>query len=496
MRTQAVLPAFFILFLSFFTVSAAAQTFNPATASGSNSGNSTSGNSNDQQSQPEIMLTLPPALDQFNGSAKVDKLVPGVIKLSVLDAIDRGLKHNLGLLLSQEQTGNARAQRWRSLSQLLPNITFRSSETIQQINLAAFGIPFTVNGSTIVGPFAIFDARPAMTERLLDFSAINRLRSASENEKAANFNMQDARELVVLVVGNQYLLTLANTARLDTAKAQFATAQAVFQQAEDMKRAGTVAGIDVLRAQVQMQEQQQRVLSAENQLQKQRMALARTIGMPVTQEFELTDKVPYAPLPEMNLDQALAQAYTRRPEYLAAQARTRAAEMQVKAAYDELLPTLDLNGDYGVIGPSPGSAQQTYTLGAGLRIPIFQGGKVKADVLQAKSNLNQLRSQLEDLHERIEQEVRSAMLDVRTSDQQVAVARQSIDLAGEQLKQSQDRYASGVSGSLEVVQSQEAVAAANETYIQALYLNNIAKLTLVRALGVAEQQTRAFLGGK
>lgn len=442
------------------------------------------------------MLTLPPGLDQFNGSAKVDKLVPGVIKLSVLDAIDRGLKHNLGLLLSQEQTGNARAQRWRSLSQLLPNITFRSSETIQQINLAAFGIPFTVNGSTIVGPFAIFDARPTMTERLLDFSAINRLRSASENEKAANFNMQDARELVVLVVGNQYLLTLANAARLDTARAQFATAQAVFQQAEDMKRAGTVAGIDVLRAQVQMQEQQQRVLSAENQLQKQRMALARTIGMPVMQEFELTDKVPYAPLPEMNLDQALAQAYTRRPEYLAAQARTRAAEMQVKAAHDELLPTLDLNGDYGVIGPSPGSSQQTYTLGAGLRVPIFQGGKVKADVLQAKSNLNQLRSQLEDLHERIELEVRSAMLDVRTSDQQVAVARQSIDLAAEQLKQSQDRYASGISGSLEVVQGQEAVAAANETYIQALYLNNIAKLALARALGVAEQQTRQFLGGK
>jgi outer membrane protein TolC len=170
--------------------------------------------------------------------------------------------------------------------------------------------------------------------------------------------------------------------------------------------------------------------------------------------------------------------------------------MQLKAARGEALPTLDLNGDYGVIGPTIGKARQTYSLGAGLRIPIFQGGKVKADVLQAKANLDQLRSQLEDLHGRIELEVRSAMLDVKTSDQQVAVAKQSIDLAAEQLKQAQDRYASGVSGSLEVVQSQEAVAAANETYIQALYLNNVAKLELVRALGVAEQQTRAFLGGK
>jgi outer membrane protein TolC len=485
-RTKGVLPAVFLLL---FSLHLAAQAPGPASST-------TGSNTADQQPQPEIMVTLPPSLDQFNGSAMVDKAVPGVIKLSLIDSINRGLKHNLGLLLSQEQTGNARAQRWRSLSSLLPNISVRSAETIQQTNLAAFGIPFTVNGSTIVGPFAIFDARPAMTERLLDFSALNRVRSAAENEKAANLNVQDARELVVLVVGNQYLLTLADAARLDTAKAQLTTDQAIFQQTQDMKAAGTVAGIDVLRAQVQMQQQQQRVLSAEGQLEKQRMALARTIGMPVSQQFELTDAVPYAPLPEINLEQALANAYTRRPEYLAAQARMRAAEMQVKAARGEALPTLDLNGDYGVIGPTIGAARQTYSLAAGVRIPIFQGGKVKADVLQAKSNLDQLRSQLEDMHGRIELEVRSAMLDVKTSDQQVNVAKQSIALAGEQLKQAQDRYASGVSGSLEVTQAQEAVAAANETYIQALYLNNVAKLSLARALGVAEQQTREFLGGK
>jgi outer membrane protein TolC len=444
--------------------------------------------------EPETIQSQPLSLDQFSGSGIVDKLVPGVIKLSVLDAIDRGLKHNLGLLLSQEQTGTARSRRLRDLSALLPKVSVTSSESFQQINLAAFGIPVPVNGSSIVGPFAIFDARPTMSERLLDFSAVNRLRSAAENEKAANFTVQDARELVVLVVGDQYLLILADAARLETTKAQLTTAQAIFQQAQDMKKAGVVAGIDVLRAQVQMQEQQQRVLSAENQLEKQKMTFARTIGLPVNQQFELTDTVPYSPLPEINLEEALARAYTRRPEYLAAQARARAAEIQVTAAREERLPTLDLGGDYGVIGPAPGSARQTYSVAAGVHIPVFQGGRVNADVLQARSNFNQLKSQLEDLHGRIEFEVRSALLDVKTSNDQVAVATQSIALAGEQLKQSQDRFASGVSGSLEVVQAQEAVATANETYIQALYLNNIAKLALARALGVAEQQTRAFLG--
>jgi outer membrane protein TolC len=449
-----------------------------------------------EQQQPPQQNIQPLQLQQFNGSGIVDKPVPGVLKLSLLDVIDRGIKHNLGLLLSQQQTDSARAQRWSSLSSLLPNVAIRSSETAQQVNLAAFGIPFTVNGSSIVGPFAIFDARPAVTERLLDFNALNRVRAAAENEKAARHTVDDARELVVLVVGNQYLLAVADTARLQTAQAELATAKAIYDRAVDMKQAGVAPQIDVLRAQVEMQQRQQRVLAAQNQLEQQRMSLKRSIGLPVTQQIELTDTVPYGPMQELNVDEALQRAYSRRPEYLAAESLVRSAEMQVKAAKGEALPTLDLNGDYGVIGPNIGKAQATFTVGAGVRIPIFQGGRVKADVLQAESTLKQQRLRLEDLRARIEFDVRSALLDVKTSEEQIAVARQSIDLSTEQLKQAQDRYAAGVAGNLEVVQAQEAVTGANETYIQALYLNNVAKLALARGLGVAEQQTRAFLDGR
>jgi outer membrane protein TolC len=245
-----------------------------------------------------------------------------------------------------------------------------------------------------------------------------------------------------------------------------------------------------------MQQRQQRVLAARNQLEQQNMSLERTIGLPVTQQIELADTIPYGPAQEINVEEAVQRAYTRRPEYLAAESRVRAAEIQVKAAKGEALPTLDLNGDYGVIGPAVGSARATFSVGAGLRIPIFQGGRVKADVLQAQSTLKQQRMRLEDLRGRIEFEVRSAMLDVRTSEEQITVAKQSIDLSADQLKQAQDRYAAGVAGSLEVVQAQEAVTGANETYIQALYLNNVAKLSLARGLGVAEQETRAFLEGR
>jgi outer membrane protein TolC len=450
-----------------------------------------------ERQSPALIPAQTPALDTFNGSGVVDPLVPGVVKLSLLEALDRGLKRNLGLLLSQQQTEQARAQYRRQLSTLLPNISATTSESINQINLAAFGIPLPAGlTSPVIGPFGVFDVHASMSETVLDFNARNKIRAAQENQKTAQFTVQDARELVVLVVGNQYLLTLANAARLETAKAQFTTAQTIFQQTQDLKKAGVAAGIDVLRAQVEMQSQQQRVLAAQNQYDQQKMTLARTIGLSVAQAFELTDAVPYAALPPLDLPEALARAYQRRPEYLAAQSRTRASELAVKAAKGEGLPTVDVNGQMGLLGASPGSSEGTYVLSAGVHIPIFQGGKVKADVAQAEVLWRQNKLQLENLHSRIEFEVRSALLDVKTSEDQIAVAQQQIALAAEQLKEAQDRYAAGVSGSLEVVQSQEAVVSANDNHIEALYRNNVAKLSLVRALGDAETRTRAFLGGK
>lgn len=479
---HAALMALF-LFLAVLPSAAQLPTSAPATASSSQS--------------PSIISAQTPALDTFNGSGAVDKLVPGVVQLSLLDAMDRGLKHNLGLLLSQQQSELARAQYRRQLSALLPNISGSASESVNQINLAAFGIPLPQGlSSPVVGPFGVFDAHASMSETLLDFNAMNKVRAASENEKTAKLTIQDARELVVLVVGNEYLLTLASAARLDTTKAQLNTAQAIFQQTQDLKKAGVAAGIDVLRSQVQMQSQQQRVLAAQNQYEQQKMVLARTIGLPVRQPFQLTDAVPYAPLAAMNFDEALARAFKQRPEYLAAESRLRAAELGVKAAKGEALPTVEVNGQVGFVGAAPGSAENTYNFSAGVRIPIFQGGKVRADVDQAEVQVRQNRLQMENLRSRVEFEIRSALLDVKTSDDQVAVAKQQIDLSAEQLRQSQDRYKAGVSGSLEVVQSQEAVASANDSYIQALYQSNVAKLSLVRALGEAEQRTRAFLGGK
>jgi outer membrane protein TolC len=301
---------------------------------------------------------------------------------------------------------------------------------------------------------------------------------------------------VVLVAGASYLQAVAAAARVDAAQAELNTATTVYKQAEDMKAAGVVPAIEVLRAQVQMQAQQQRLLAAKNEFERSKLSLARVIGLPTSQQFTLADKIPYAPMPPVTFDEELQRAYENRADYKAAQSRVKAAELERKAAVGERLPTLRINADYGDVGPHPDKSNGTFTTSAGLNIPIFQGGRAKGDIVQAEATLKQRQSELDNLRGQIEYELRTAFLDVQTAAQQIDVATNSLKLAHDQLQQSQDRCAAGVADNLEVVQSQQAVAVADENYISSLYAHNFAKLSLVRAVGVAETAVMNFLGGK
>jgi outer membrane protein TolC len=420
------------------------------------------------------------------------------MQLSLLDAIDRGLRQNLALLLGGQETRAARAERLRKLSDLLPNLKAGVSETAEQVNLAAFGLsPSNFPGiNSIVGPFGLFDARVFYSQTILDWKAVQSTRSASESVKAAEYSYKDVRELVVLVVTNLYLKIVADKSRVDAARAQLTTAEAIYRQAVDLDKAGVAAGIDVLRAQVEMQAQQQRLLAVENEIEQQKMALARAIGLPMGQAFETTDTVPYHDAPPVTLDAALADAYRNRSDYQQALALVRAAELAKKAAQAGRLPTVGFNGDYGDIGPTPGNSHGTFTASASLMVPIFQGGRTRADELQADALLEQRKAQLGDLRNGIENDLRTALLNLNTASQQVRVAESSVNLANEQLKQARDRLNSGVANTLEVVQAQEAVATATDTYITSVYAHNVAKASLARAVGIAEQSIKQYLGGQ
>ena len=450
-------------------------------------------------STPAPATSMPTALTQSQnplfGSVASGKATPEVLPLSALDAIDRGLKYNLSLLLAEQATTGARGARYRALADVLPTMTGRVAESVQEINLAAYGIPPPATGP-IIGPFAVFDARLLVSGNFLDLHALNLLRARTEDVNAAQLELQNARDLIVLVVGATYMQALAGEARVVSVEAQLATAQALYRLALDMKNAGMVPGIDVLRSQVAMQVQQQRLLAARNDFAKQKLALGRSIGLPAGQEYNLTEKIPFTPVAPLTLEQALERAYRDRPDYHRAQAQVRAAELTRKAAIGEALPTIKFNADYGIMGQRPSENHPTFTTAAALNIPIFQGGKVKGDVMQADALIRQREATLGDLRGQIEFEVRTSFLDLQSAADQVQVAQSSSKLAEEALAQSRDRFRAGVANTVEVVQAQEALAATNENYINSTFAYNVAKLTLARSLGVAERAVKDFLGGK
>jgi outer membrane protein TolC len=430
----------------------------------------------------------------FQGSLPGEKLVPGVVPITLLDAIDRGLKYNLGLYTSSEAQETVRAARLRSLAGLLPSLSARAAESVQQINLAAFG--FSLPGApTIVGPFAITDIRAAASAPVIDMEALNKLRAANQNLSAAQLGVRNARELVVVAVGLAYVQALAAEARVSSVEAQLKTAQTLYQQAVDQKNAGVTPAIDALRAQVEMQAQQTRLLDTRNTFDKQKLQLARVIGLPVAQQFDLAQKIPYTPPPPFTLEESIARALRERPDYASAQARVRAAEYTHDAARSERLPKLGVNGDYGVIGKTLGNSHGTFTAAAAVTVPIFQGGRIKSDIDAADATLKLRRAEADDLRGRIEYEVRSAFLDLTATGEQVRVAQSTLELASQTLIQAQDRFRAGVTNNIEVVQAQESVANSNEALISSTLQYNLAKLALARSLGVAERATKEFLGG-
>jgi len=437
----------------------------------------------------------------FSGSVP-SKLEPGVLQISLKDAIARGLKQNLGVLLSSQDVRAARGSRWQELSALLPNVTTSSYANGSQVDLAEFGFTFKLPPSagfsipSIVGPFGYFDSRAYVTQSLFDWRAINNTHAASENVKSAQDTYKDARDLVILSVGYSYLQAVADEARIDTVTAQVQTAQTLYDQASDQVKAGTSPAIDGLRAQVELKTRQQQLIQAKNDFAIAKLSLARVIGFAPGQQFDLSDKTPYQPFAGMTVEEALKRAYDSRADFQAALADVRAAEYERKGAAAGYLPSLSLSADYGLAGTLPNiTTHGVFDVRGTLTIPIFQGGRVHGEVLEADARLEQSRQRLENVRAQVDQDVRTALLNLESGEEQVAVAQSNVDLAEQTLAQARDRFKAGVTDTVEVVQAQEAVASAHENYISSLYQDNYAKISLARALGLAEQGVQEFFKG-
>ncbi len=435
-----------------------------------------------------------PTAQSFQGSLPAGEATGQTIELSLDEAIQRALKTNLGVILSGTQTASARGQRLSELQGLLPEVNFKAQESLAQVDLPAQGL--RIPGlPKIIGPFGYTDLRASLSWSLVDVASLRNYLAAKHNFAAAELSAQDARELVVLTVGNAYLLAVADETEVSSVEAQVGTAKVSLDQAVANHDAGTAPMLDELRAKVDYQTLEQQLIVAENALEKDKLALARTIGLPLAQRFTLADKAPYAAFDHVDVDAAIREAHANRKDLAALMEQTRAAEEQRKAATADRFPTFKFNGDYGDIGVNVAHSHGTGDASGTISVPLFKEYGLRGEAEAAQAQLDTVRDEASDKGAQVDADVRDALLDIQSSQKQVEVAQSSVSLAGEELKEAQQRYANGVSDNLGVSQAQQSVAQADDQYVASLYRHNMAKLSLARALG-AGASYKTYLGGK
>ena len=448
---------------------------------------------------PAANSTTPSSLagqqqNPFLGSVPTGTLSSEPVQLSLADAIDRGLHFNLGIVEDQASLRQAQAQRLRALSIMIPNVSALVRQNLDQLSTVAIGLRIPgVPRST--GQFSYQESYLAFSDTGLNLSAMYQYRASRHAAEAQRFSLEDAGNVVALAVGTAYLQVQASEARVETARAELAAAQELEKQTHNRVQSGLAADIEGLRATVQRQTSEQRLTVAAANLEKDKLTLARIIGLPSGQQFTTTTHAAYHSWTGGELEAALRQAREDRTDLKSAQATASAAQLSKRSAQFERAPGLSVNGYYGSIGQNPGNSVTTYSLVATVSLPIFTGGRIHAEIQDATAQFDRRQSEYADLLGRVDYEVRNAFTDLQAADSAVRVAEKNSQLAQRTLEQARDRFLNGVTNNLEVVEAQQDVAAANENYISSLFAHNLAKLTLLRAMGVAQKDANKYLGG-
>jgi outer membrane protein TolC len=442
---------------------------------------------------PSVQISGP-----YSGSARSTAAMPFSGKLSLQEALQRGLAYNLGAVGMAQAVHQSSAQVTVARSALLPNINGNLSETVEQSDLAALGLRISApipgfRFPTIVGPFNYFTLQASLSQTVANMTTLNNYRSAKATARASQYSLQDARDLIALAVGGAYLQTLAAQARMDAAQSQLDTANAVFHQSSEQHGEGVLAKLNVDQSQVRALTQQQQIITLRNDLAKQKINLARLTGLAPNDNYQITDSFPFNAAPVESADAAVAQAEQQRADLKAAQAQVEAAAKALSAARAERLPSVAVSGDYGAIGVNPAQSHGVFTVTGTVSIPLWQGGRAAGDIAQAEAALAQRQAELEDTRGQIEAEVRQAYLDLEAASGQVEVARKNLQVSQEALEMTRGRMEAGVINTVEVVQAQQTVASAQLDLIDSVFAHNLAKLSLARALGQASDRIASLL---
>jgi len=416
------------------------------------------------------------------------------LPLSLKQAVDLALAPdgNTRVKLALEAIREAEARAAESRSALLPNVDGAISEQSETSNLKAFGFSFSevevfgLHIPTFVGPFDVFDARASATQSVFDFSSIRNYQAAKASVQAVKADHQGTRDQVADQVAHAYLAGLRAQATRDTAKANVELSEALLRLAQNTKAAGTGTGIEVTRAEVQLANDRQALVTAENGVESSHLQLLKVIGLKLENPVALTGELAYVPVENVEIGQALATARANRAELKAQQYREESAKLTYSGAKYGRLPSLSAYGNYGSSGTAIDDSVPTRTVGVSLRVPIFDGGRLEARLAEAASEYRQQKIRTADLRDQIELDVRLALDSLSSAEAEVKAAEEGLKLAHSELEQAQRRYKAGITNSIEVTDAQTRLQRALDNRINALYNYNVARIDLGTATGTIQ----------
>ena len=421
-------------------------------------------------------------------------LAAAPVELSLKRAVQLAVspEGNTRVQLSAEALKQAESRSAQSRAALLPDLSAAFTDENATRNLAAQGIQISVPipgfiFPSFVGPFTTMDARISATQSVFDFSSIRRFQASKVGVSAAKADVNGSAEQVAAQVARAYLAAVRADADVEAAKSNLTLSEAVLKQAENQKAAGTGTGIEITRARVQLANDRQRLLVAENARRAAGLQLLRAVGLRLDTELVLTDKLQYIPVDALTMEQAKTQALKERPDLEAQQERESSARLSANATKLERLPSVAAFGDYGSSGTGFDNSLPTRTIGISLRVPLFDGGRRDARRAESASQYRAEKVKTNDLKEQIDLDVRLALDALRSAEDQVKVSREGLELAENELAQARRRNEAGVAIGVEVTDAQSRLERARDNQTAALYNYNVGRIDLAQAMGAVRK---------
>jgi len=438
-------------------------------------------------------LMLVPASAHAQGTNKPSAL-PGsapsqALKLTLDQAVSLALRQNTTAQIAILTAAQSEQDKNISRADLLPQLDAKVSDEAQKVNLLAqFGgkTPFPGFPKTL-GPYQVFSAGPSVSAPVFDLTLWRRYQAAQNTAKSGKANSLSTREQVILLVVSQYIGTLRAVANVEASQSRVSLAQALYDQAADLQKEGVGTGIDTLRANVELQNEKQRLIEAENDRETSLFGLSRLLNLDPRQAIELGDSLSFFDTPQPEAEPSIELALAERQEWKALESQIKAAEFQKKASQDSRLPSLRFDGDYAYVGTSGSTTLPTYTYQASVNMPLFTGGRIHAEVVRADLEIKKLEQQKDDLRNQIALDVKTALLNLQSARNEVEVANLGVQLSKEEVDQARDRFKAGVANNIEVIQAQDSLSRANDNQIAALYRFNQARADLARSVGQMEK---------